>query len=62
MISNDKIIEIFCKLGDFYKEYNTPISRNNICDRLPLKRRKRKFEKLDSNVINILVIFLLKSY
>ena len=39
MISNDKIIEIFCKLDDFSKEYNAVITRNSICDGLPVKRR-----------------------
>ena len=32
MISDTKIIEIFCKLDDFSKEYNTVIRKNSISD------------------------------
>ena len=62
MISDTKIIEIFCKLDDFSKEYNTVIRKNSISDGSTIKRRIRKFKMSDSEVMTILVIFHLKSY
>ena len=62
MISDAKIIEIFCKLDDFSKEYDAVISKNSISDGSNIKRRKRKFIMSDSEVMTILVLFHLKSY
>ena len=62
MISDTKIIDFFCKLDDFSKEYNTVIRKNSISDGSTIKRRIRKFKMSDSEVMTILVIFHLKSY
>ena len=62
MISDTKIIEIFCKLDDFFKEYDAVIVKNSISDGSTIKKRKRKFKMSDSEVMTILVIFHLKSY
>ncbi len=32
MISDDKIIEIFCSLDDFMKEFNSILDKNSISD------------------------------
>ena len=62
MISDAKIIEIFCNLDDFSKEYDTVITKNSISDGTTTKRRRRKSKMSDSEVMTILVIFHLKSY
>jgi uncharacterized FlgJ-related protein len=62
MISNDKIIEIFCSLDDFMKEFNSILDKNSISDGSITKKRNRKFKMSDSEVKTILVIFHLKSY
>ena len=62
MISDSKIIEIFCYLDDFMKEFNTILQKNTISDSSTTKKRNIKFKMSDSEVITILVIFQLKSY
>ena len=62
MISDAKIIEIFCNLDDFSKQYDAVITKNSISDGTTTKRRKRKSKMSDSEVMTILVIFHLKSY
>jgi uncharacterized FlgJ-related protein len=57
-----KIIEIFCSLDDFMKEFNTILQKNSISDGSTIKKRNRKFKISDSEVMTILVIFHLKSY
>lgn len=42
MISDDKIIEIFCSFDDFTKEFNSILDKNSICDGSPTKKRNRK--------------------
>ncbi len=62
MISDNKIIEIFCSLDDFMKEFNLILDKNSISDGSTTKKRNRKFKMSDSEVMTILVIFYLKSY
>ncbi len=62
MISDSKIIEIFCSLDDFMKEFNLILNKNSISDGSTTKKRNRKFKMSDSEVMTILVIFHLKSY
>jgi hypothetical protein len=62
MISYSKIIEIFCSLDDFIKEFNSILLKNSISDGSPTKNRNRKFKMSDSEVMTILVMFHLKSY
>ena len=56
MITDNKIIEIFCLLDDFSKEYNTLVEPNK------RKPRKRNRTMSDGEVMTILVLFHLKSY
>ena len=62
MILDDKIIEIFCKVDDFAKEYYQIIEKNSISDGKNKKRRKRKSKMSESEVMTILILFHLSSY
>ncbi len=62
MISDDKIIEIFCNLDDFMKEFDAILTKNGISDASQTKKRKRKSKMSKSEVMTIMVIFHLKSY
>ena len=62
MITDDKIIEIFCLLDDFSKEYNNLVAKNSLLDPTRKKLRKRKRKMSDGEVMTILVLFHLKSY
>ena len=62
MISDTKIIEIFCNLDDFMKELETVRTKNRISDTSGSKKRKRKSKMTKSEVMTIMVIFHLKSY
>ena len=62
MISDDKIIEIFCSFDDFTKEFNSILDKNSICDGSPTKKRNRKFKMSKSEIMTIMVIFHLKSH
>ncbi len=62
MISNNKIIEIFCNLDDFMKEFDAILTKHSISDTSQPKKRNRKFKMSKSEVMTIMVIFLLKSY
>ena len=42
MITDSKIIEIFCLLDDFSKEYNILITKNSLVDPNKKKTRNRK--------------------
>jgi len=61
MVTDSKIIEIFCLLDDFSKEYNTLIAENSLQPN-GKKRRNRKRKMSDGQVMTILVLFHLKSY
>ncbi len=62
MISDAKIIEIFCNLDDFTKEFDAVLIKNSITSDLKIKTRKRKSKMSKSEVMTIMVIFRLKSY
>jgi hypothetical protein len=62
MITDDKIIEIFCLLDDFSKEYADLIDKNSLSSGSGKKTRKRKFRMSDGEVMTILVLFHLKSH
>jgi hypothetical protein len=62
MITDTKIIEIFCNLDDFMKEFNTVLVKNSISDTSLPKKRNRKFKMSKSEVMTIMVIFHLKSH
>ena len=42
MICDTKIIEIFCNLDDFMKEFETVLTKNSISDTSGSKKRQRK--------------------
>jgi len=62
VISNTKIIEIFCNLDDFMKAFNTVLTKNSIWGGYLPKKSNRKSKMSKSEVITIMVIFHLKSY
>jgi hypothetical protein len=62
MISDTKIIEIFCNLDDFMKEFETVLTKNSISDSSQPKKRNRKSKMSKSEVMTIMIIFHLKSY
>ena len=62
MISTFEIIEIFCILNDFIKEFETVLTRNSISNTSSLKIRKRKSKMSKKEVMTIRGIFHLKSY
>ena len=62
MISDTKIIEIFCNLDDFMKEFDTVLTKNSISDTSLPKKRNRKSKMSKSEVMTIMVIFHLKSH
>lgn len=62
MISNDKVIQIFCSIDDFCKEMTQILNENAIESHNSIKRRNRKCKMSDSEVITIMVLFHLKGY
>jgi Transposase DDE domain len=62
MISNDKIIEIFCMIDDFCKEIDQVIEQSSIDDGVQTKKRRKKSKMSDSEVITIMLLFHLKGY
>lgn len=61
MISDSKIIEIFCHLDDFMQEYDQVIAQAGLSTS-QTRKRKRKFTMSDSEVMTIMILFHLKSY
>ena len=64
MFSKDKVIEIFCSVDDFCKEFSSEILKNQLAS-LPssgIKRRNRKSQLSDSEIITILIGFHLGSH
>ena len=61
MISDSKIIEIFCQLDDFMQEYDQVVAKAGISTS-QTRKRKRKFTMSDSEVMTIMILFHLKSY
>ncbi len=62
MITDDKVIEIFCQIDDFMKEYDNVLETYGIPAPQTVKLRKRKFRMSDSEVMTIMILFHLKSY
>jgi hypothetical protein len=62
MISNDKVIEIFCVIDDFCKEINQIIDKSALVANTKKKKRNRKSKMSDSEVITIMLLFHLKGY
>ena len=62
MITEHKIIEIFCLLDDFSIEYNAILKENSLPCPSGKKTRQRKSRMSDAEVMTILVLFHLKSY
>ncbi len=62
MITDDKVIEIFCQIDDFMKEYDNVLETYGIPAPQNVKLRKRKFRMSDSEVMTIMILFHLKSY
>ncbi|WP_439133090.1 IS982 family transposase [Polaribacter sp.] len=62
MISDSKIIEIFCNLDDFMEEFDAVLLKNSISDTSLPKKRNRKSKMSKSEVMTIMVIFHLKSH
>jgi hypothetical protein len=56
MLTPDKIIEIFVKVDDFCKEFETGITRHQL-DAASFKVRNRKASLSDSEIITILIAF-----
>ncbi len=57
MISESKVIEIYCKIDDFMKDYDATIANYGIKSLNSIKKRNRKFIMSDSKVMSILVLF-----
>lgn len=64
MFSKDKVIEIFCSVDDFCKEFSADIALQNHATLPPngTKRRNRKTQLSDSEIITILICFHLGSH
>lgn len=62
MITDHKVIEIYCQIDDFMIDYDAVIKNAGIKSDRKLKSRKRKFRMSDSEVMTIMVLFHLKSY
>jgi len=56
MLTSDKIIEIFVKVDDFCKEFETEIAKHQL-DAGNYKVRDRKASLADSEIITILIAF-----
>jgi hypothetical protein len=57
MLSTDKITEIFFVLDEFSKNFNHVVSAHSLSDNNSVKRRNRKSNLSDSEVMTILVLF-----
>jgi len=57
MITIDKIIEIFCIVDDFCKEFESAKRGHVIAENSGKKRRNRSFGLSDSEVITIMILF-----
>lgn len=57
MITKDKIIEIFCIVDDFCKEFEKAKSGHIVTEKCGKKHRNRAFNLSDSEVITILILF-----
>lgn len=62
MISDAKVIEIFCEIDDFMLDYDAVVENAGIMASNKVRLRRRKFRMSDSEVMTIMVLFHLKSY
>jgi hypothetical protein len=62
MITDLKVIELFCEIDDFMIDYDAAIENAGIKSDRKVKLRKRKFRMSDSEIMTIMVLFHLKSY
>jgi hypothetical protein len=62
MITDYRVIEIYCQIDDFMIDYDAVIKNAGIISDRRLKLRKRKFRMSDSEVMTMMVLFHLKSY
>lgn len=60
MITEDKIIEIFCHVDDFCKELNSAKAGHELCEDTKRQHRNKPCKLSDSEVITILILFHLK--
>ncbi len=56
MISDAKIIEIFCNLDNFAKEFDAILAKNGIISDVKIKTRKRKSKMSKSEVMTIMFV------
>ena len=61
-MSDTEIIEIFCNLDDFMKEFDPVLTKNSISEGSLPKKRNRRSTMSKSEVMPITVIFHLKSH
>ena len=57
MITNDKIIEIFCATDEFSKEFEEEIENMPLLSSEGNPRRRRVASMSDSNIMTILIMF-----
>ena len=57
MITNDKIIEIFCATDEFSKEFEEEIENMPLLSSEGTPRRRRVASMSNSNIMTILIMF-----
>ena len=62
MTNLDKIIDIFCALDDFYKEFSSEIQKHMIEQNCSQKKRNRQFKMSESEIMTIVIIFHNEGY
>ncbi len=62
MLTQNKIIKIFCIADDFCKEFNLEIKKHQLISNDDLKKRNRHRALSDSEIITILLCFHFGSF
>ncbi len=62
MTNLDKIIDVFCALDDFYKEFYVETQKHMIEQNCSVKKRNRQFAMSESEVMTIVILFHLGGY
>ena len=57
MLTNDKIIEIFCMADDFCKNFSQEIKKHQLQPKDGKKHRNRPCEMSDSEIMTVLLLF-----
>jgi len=57
MLTDDKIIEIFCMADDFCKLFSQEIKKHQLSPNDSKKRRHRSHEMSDSEIMTVLLLF-----